>query len=452
MLETKGEMKLRWTTGLAAIMATLAPAYAQYGGPALLTRGQSPTAMQASQIDFRPFLALDANYDSGLDGVSLDANGKTTTANGAGITLSGGVSGLHSWKHTMLGLDFRANLRHYTSQSYYDGSDQTLMLGLTHQFTRHVVLSIRESAGTYSQNYATPALQQTVPFDPSTTYLPQNDFFNNRTVYLSSQADLQIQRSTRLSFNIGGDSFLTRYRSTALYGNTGVGARGDLQYRLSRRSTLGAGYSFTHFAFRGVLSSTDIHSLVGSYALALSRTVEFTSTFGFAFYETKFQREVPLDPVVAAIVCQPGQPCVGTQLFYGRNWSPNITARFSKTIPRGVIFAMGGHSITPGNGLFLTSTSTNIGGGYSYTGLKRWAVNTGVNYSFSNSVGNVVGNYSGTVISANISRQIMSSTHFLFGFNAHSYQSGDFQNYNRWAYGLHLGLGFTPGDIPVRFW
>jgi hypothetical protein len=46
----------------------------------------------------------------------------------------------------------------------------------------------------------------------------------------------------------------------------------------------------------------------------------------------------------------------------------------------------------------------------------------------------------------------MNSTHFIFGLNVHQYQSGDFTNYNRWAYTVHVGLGFTPGDVPIRLW
>jgi hypothetical protein len=442
---------------LAATVLWLAPAYAQYGGPALLTRGEAPKGMSASQIDFRPFLTIQAGYDSGINGVTVDTNGTNNSVSSTSVNVSGGVSGLHSWKHTMLGLDYRVGLRHYNSQSFFDGSDQTLMLGVTHQFTRHSMLMLRETAGMFTQNYATPVLQQTIPFDPATTYIPTNEFFDNRTIYVSSQADLRIQKSTRFSYDIGVDAFLTRRRSTALYGNKGLGARGDIQYRVSRRSTIGAQYTYTHYAFTGILSSTDLHMWNGTYAIGLSRSLEFSAVGGVAFYETKFVRTVPVDPVVAAIICPPPAngvivTCVAKEKFYGRNYTPSVQARISKTIPRGVLFASVGHSIIPGNGLFLTSTSTQVGAGYGYTGLKRWSINTGVNYSRSDSVGNVLGSYGGTAITASVSRQILPSTHFVFGVNAHEYQSPDFKNYNRWAYSVNLGLGFTPGDIPIRLW
>jgi hypothetical protein len=438
--------------GIAVFLASLAPLRAQYGGPAVLTRGQAPVAMAPSQIDFRPFLSIDAGYDTGLNGVSVDPNGKTPNLHSTAVAAAAGISGFHSWKHTTLGLDYRASFRHYDTQSYYDGTDQLLLLSLTHMLSRHVMFSLREDAGLYSQNYAAPSLLQTVPFDPATAYVPTADFFDNRTMYFSTQLDLQVQLSTRLSFDVGADGFLTRRRSTALYGVKGAGARGDLQYRLSRRTTIGLGYTYTHYAFHGIFSSTDLHSLVASYAVRLSRTVELSATGGAMRFENKFVQNVPIDPAIAAVICVPGQPCGSTQVVYGVSYIPNITARLSKVVPRGVVFVTGGQSVTPGNGLFLTSKSLILGGGYSYTGLKKWAISSALNYSSSKSEGNVIGNYNSIVASASVSRQIFRGTHGMFTFSARQYGSGDFKNYNKWAYSIRAGLGFTPGDIPIRLW
>jgi hypothetical protein len=408
--------------------------------------------MAPTQIDFRPFLSINAGYDTGLNGVSVDPNGNPTNAASYSVDASAGVSGFHSWKHTTLGLDYRASFRHYGSQSFYDGTDQLLLFSLSHLITRHVMFTLREDAGLYSQNYAAPSLQQTVPFDPATAYVPTADFFDNRTMYFSTQADLTVQLSTRLSFDIGADGFMTRRRSTALYGVGGAAARADLQYRLSRRTTIGLGYTYTHYSFNGIFSSTDLHTLVASYAIRLSRTFELSATGGATRFENKFVQNVPIDPAIAAVICVPGQPCGTTEVTYGVNYIPSITARLSKVVPRGIVFVTGGRSVTPGNGLFLTSTSTVVGGGYSYTGLKKWAITTSLNYTTSDSVGNVLGKYTNIVASANVSRQIYRATHFVLGFDARQYGSPDFKNYNKWAYAVRAGFGFTPGDIPIRLW
>src|SRR4051794_10982749 len=113
-------LRVSWIYKLMMTGAALAaPAFAQFGGPAVLTRGQAPTGMSVTQIDFRPFVTFEGNYDTGLNGVSVDPNGKPVDASGGGLPLPAGVSGLHSWKHTLLGLDYRLSFRHYFTQSFY---------------------------------------------------------------------------------------------------------------------------------------------------------------------------------------------------------------------------------------------------------------------------------------------------------------------------------------------
>jgi hypothetical protein len=431
-----------------AALASACPLFAQYGGPAILARGQSPAAMSASQIDFRPFLTLNGSYDAGLNGVAVDSKGALVNDSSFGVAVGFGVSGFHSWKHTRIGLDYSGGFSHYV-RSYYDGfSGQSLNLSISHQLSRHAMVSFNNSAGLYGSNHVAPSLPQTVEFDPTTANVPTNDFFDNRTINLSSQANLTLQRSTRLSLNFGGDGFFTRRRSTALYGVTGIGAHGDFQYRLTRRSTVGAIYQYMHYSFTGIFSGTDAHTIGGAYSVALSRTAQFSAIAGVSRYETVFVQSVAIDPAIAALIGVSS----AQRVSYQRNWSPNIAARFTKIVPRGAIYLNAGHMLTPGNGLFLTSTATTAGVGYNYTGLRHWAISAGANYNRSYSVGNVLGLYSEYFTNLSVSRQVASSTHAVFSFNARRYSSSDFQNYNKWAYGLRLGLSFSPGDIPLRLW
>ena len=432
-----------------ALLGAAAPAFAQYAGPAVLLRGEAPAAMQGAAIDFRPFFSFGMGYTAGLSGVSVDPAGNTVNDSSIGVTVSGGVSGNHSWKHLSLGLNYRFGLTHNPNASYYDGSNQTLGLGIVYQVARHAILSVNESAGITSNNsLSTPILNPVVPFDPATAYIPRNEFFDNRTIYTSTQANLSIQKSTRLSFDLGADGFLQRRRSTSLYGSTGAGARGDLQYRISRRSTIGAGYTYTHYSFTGIFSSTDLHGVVGTYAIRLSRSLEFSGFGGVMRAETKFVQLVPLDPVIAALLGVSAAKLVSYQV----NLIPNVAARLSRSVRNGSFSVSGGHSVLPGNGVFLTSTATTVGASYVYTGLKRWSVNTAIAYNISSSLGNVLGNYGSYTGNASISRQLVKSTHgFLSAFFS-KYNSPDFQNYNRWTYGFHVGLSFAPGDVALRLW
>jgi hypothetical protein len=431
-----------------AALALAGPLFAQYGGPAILARGQSPAAMDATQIDFRPYVSVTGSYTAGLNGVSVDANGAPVDDASFGVTVGYGVSGFHSWKHTKLGLNYSGGFSHY-AKSFYDGiSSQSLQLSLTHQLSRHAVLSLSSSAVYYGSNRSSPSLPSTLEFDPATTYLPTNDFFDNRTIALSTQASVVIQKSTRLSYSLGGDAFLTRRWSTALYGTKGIGAHGDIQYRTGKRTTIGVMYSYMHYGFTGIYGNTDSHTVGGTYSVTLSRSMQFSATAGLSRYENVFVEIVPIDPAIAAVIGISS----AQRVTYMANVTPNINARLSKVVPRGAIFVSGSHGINPGNGLFLTSTSTNVGGGYSYTGLRRWALAAGANYDNSTSQGNVLGQYGSYSGTLSASRQIARATHGVLSFDLRKYDSGDFQNYNKWSYSVNLGLSFSPGDIPVRFW
>jgi hypothetical protein len=424
------------------------PAFAQYAGPAILSRGEAPAAMSAPEIKFRPFVEITGGYQTGLAGVAVSDSQNLPIADSWDLTLTWGVSGSHNWKHTKLGLDYRGSLAHYFQYSTYDSISQSFLLSLSQQITRHISLSLRENAGVFTQAFGLGGLSQTVSFDPSQSYIPTTDFFANRTYYLSSQADLKIQKTARLSFDLGGDSFLTRYRAAGLVGTNGLGARGDLQYRLSRRSTIGAGYQFEHFAFQRQYGAADAHSIVGTYSRALAAKLEFSASVGAARIEQTFIQSVAVDPVIAALLGVSST----TEIAHFVSWIPVGNVRLAQVFHRGVAYLSANRAIMPGNGLFTTSYSYNVSSGYTYTGVRRWSMSSLAAYDRSRSVGNFIGSYSDVSGGLAASRQIARSVHLVFGYNVRKYSSPEFKNYNRPVQEGHVGLGFTPGDIPLRIW
>jgi hypothetical protein len=431
-----------------AVLAWAMPVFAQYAGPAILSRGEAPAAMAQPQIDFRPFVEFSGVYDTGLSGVAVNSQGQLGNESSMGLEITGGISGVHSWKHTKIGLDYRGSVRRYTHATSYDSTDQSVMLGIVHQVSRHVSLTLNESAGLFSRSFGLPGLSQTVPFDPSTTYAPTTDFFDNRTEYLSTQAKLVFQKTARLSFSLGGDGFLVRQSSTALYGVTGATAHADVQYRLTRRTTIGANYSYTHFDFIHVLSSTDMHTVTGVFSMRISRWLEFSAEGGMARAETKFIQNVPIDPAIAALIGTPE----GTVVLDRIDHFVTGTGRLSRTFPKGVAYVSGGRGITPGNGLFLTSVTTTALAGYDYTGLRRWSFSVSGGYQSSESIGNVLGTYGGSSGTLSASRQIVRGVHGVVSFSARKYTSANFDLYNRVIYDVRVGVGYSPGDVPLRIW
>ena len=424
------------------------PAFGQYAGPAILSRGDAPAAMEAPQINFQPFLSVSASYTTGLSGVTVNAQGNLANASSSGVVIAGGISGSHSWRHTHIGLDYHASYNIYPADSTYNSLSQGLSVGLTRQITRHIKLNLREAAGMFSFSNPNVGLTETVPFDPSQSAIPISDFYYTRTIFSTSQADLVIQKSARLSFDLGGGVSINRYSSTALYGVTGEDAMGDFQYRLSRRATIGANYNFTHYSFTGILSSSFIQGSSVTYALRFSRTVEFSGYGGFMRAETKFIQSVAVDPNVSALLGFTNT----TALAYHVNWVPNFSARMSKTFARGVAYVAGGETITPGNGIFLTSRTASVVAGYGYTGLRHWSLGVSFTYASALSISNVSGGYGNIAGTFSMSRSLGHSLSFVTSYSANHYSSPNFTNYNRLIYVGSVGMGWSPGNIPLRIW
>ena len=424
------------------------PAFGQYGGPAVLSRGEAPSAMTSPEISFRPFLGLGGTYITGLGGVRIDNNGAVPDASSFGERVSWGIGGSKSWRHTKVGLDYRGAFSNYSGAEAQDYINQSLLLGITQQLSSHVFVSLRENAGIFTRDDLSRGLQQTVPFDPATTYVPTTDYFDNRTYYTSTQADLRIQKTYRLSFDLGGDVFSVRRSAKVLYGSTGAVGRGDMQYRVSRFVTIGAGYGYQRYWFSHIYGGTNAHMAQGTIAVQLSRLVEFSAAVGAARVESVFAQAVPVPPEIALLLGITS----GTRVVDQVSYHPNTSARISRTFQHGVLSAFGGQGITPGNGLFLTSTTSTIGAGYGYTGLRRWSLNTSATYGFSRSLGYIGGHYRTANARVSLSRSLIGNIHLVLSGGLRKYSSPDFDHYNRSTGEATLGLGWTPGDIPLRVW
>jgi hypothetical protein len=427
------------------LLGLSAPLGAQYTGPAMLTRGEVPLSMQPLQIDFRPYLMLSGIYDGGFTGISADPN---AVGDVYGVEASFGVYGLHRWKHTSLGLDYRGSLTHYTQRSSSDSMDHTVSLGLTRQTSRHTALSLRESAGTYTRSFGMFSYGGMGTYDPTMGYLPNNEYYDNRTTFLSSHADLTYRKSARLSFNFGGDFFAVHYRSPALYGMNGTSARGDISYRISRHSSLGLGYSFSRYRFSRQIGGTDTHSLVGTYGLRLGKNVEFSLYGGIVRAESQFVRLVGLDPAIAALLGTPTQLALAYRLDNGVSAGGRLLRSFRhSSLSFGV-----SHGITPGNGIFLTSAVTSATAEYSFTGPRRWNVGLSAMYSRADANSDLTGNYSNFTGGVGATRQIFRGTHLSLRLDARQYDSNTYSRYTRVLYRATVGLAFSPRSIPLRLW
>lgn len=435
---------------LLAVLGIAMPVFGQYAGPAILSRGDAPSAMNGPDLTFRPFVEVSGVYSTGLaSSVAVNSQGDIANYSAAGVSIAGGISGSHRWRHTSLGLSYRAQYDYYPRNTGYSGFDQSMLVGIRHQLSRHVMLGWDSTLGIINRSYGLLAtISPAVSFDPGQNTVPITDFFDNRLITASSQARLVVRKSARMSFSFSGGIFADRYASTALYGVLGENAYGDVQYRLTKMVTIGVNYNYTHYGFAQILGDTNMQGASGTVAWQLSRWWEFTGYGGFMRVETKFVQDVPVDPAIAAII----GITESSEVVYSARYVPNVMARLSRTLHNGVVYVSGGRLIDAGNGLFLTSSTTIASAGYTYTGLRRWSVGANVSYNQSRSIGNVIGNYGGLSATASLSRTMAHGMSLIGNVTVQRYNSTDFSKYNSVVYSAGLGLGWSPGDVPLRIW
>lgn len=437
-------MKLRLT---AALFGVLLPASAQYTGPAILSRGEAPAALSLPKIRFTPSVSVGASYDTGLSGIAIGDDGQLATAHSFGQTVSWYVAGAHSWKHTRLAISYNGSTSRYSRNSTPGNLNHNLMFGLTRQFSSRFGIDLRHTTGVSTRNYAIGGLAQTAPFDPTTTYVPTTDFFDNRNVYVTSSASATYLLTKRLSFNAAGIVFMNNRAAKSLTDAWGTNARGDLQYRLTARTSIGGTYSYQNFRYGGVAGGTDAHSGAIVYSIRINRHLEFSGQGGMVRSESTYLRQTPVDPVIAAIL----GITTTQQVVHVIQLTPSFSARLSRSMSHGVVYASAGRTVTPGNGLFLTSIATMIMGGYN-TSVRRWGMNAQVAYVTADSTGNFSGNYGNLTETLGIGRALGRYLSLTMSVASRTYRSTDYGNYNRRITTATVGLGFTPGDVRLPTW
>ena len=405
--------------------------------------------MVAPTIRFRPLLQISGLYDTGVANVLVNDQGNLATTASAGLRGSWGISGSRAWRLTNIGLDYKGSYSYYNRGPLSGGINQSLLFGVKHRLTRHATLNVRQSGGMFTRDFGLATLSQTVAFDPSQSYIPTTDFFDNRTSYLTSQVDLSLQKSARLSIDLGGDGFANWRRSAALSGAIGGSARADVQYRVTRGTTIGGSYMYHHFTFSRAEGGSDAHVVSGSYATRISNRLEFSGFAGMMRVESKFIQTTPIDPLIMALL---GITTPPRQIVHQLSWSPRFSARLARTFHSGVAYISGGRSLMPGNGLFLTTFSNTALAGYTFTGLRRWSFVVSGGYTDSTSVGAIAGDYSTVTGTLSLSRSLGNGLHLTANYSLRKYRSADFDRYNRLIYNTSIGIGFTPGEIPLRIW
>src|SRR6266850_2071723 len=121
----------------------------EYQGPTILSRDKSLIGERGGKLlDFRFYADIMGAYDSGLTSVATDAQGNLARFGSNYSAEAGvGVVGSREWRRDKLSLEYHGSGRHYTGNSFFDGTDQYLNLSYAHALSRRLTLDLKETLG-----------------------------------------------------------------------------------------------------------------------------------------------------------------------------------------------------------------------------------------------------------------------------------------------------------------
>ncbi|MBM3728338.1 MAG: hypothetical protein FJW40_23300 [Acidobacteria bacterium] len=420
-------------------------AWAQFGGPAVLGRHGSGVGNRGGeQINFRPYAQFAYSYDSGLSGIAVGSDGAPLFSHLNGIELSAGVFGVKTWRRTSVGADVKLGYRHYNQSNFFNGSDQFLQLQVRHQATRRSLITFVPMAGSSSR--AIGGLLNTSGL-VSEGDLPLNEVLDIRATFASVNAQYVFQPNARWSYSVGGGSNIIERKAAGFADMAGSQARGDVSYRLSRRSTISVDYGFNHFSFKGFFTRSDVHSFGGSYNLNIGRQWRFNARGGVARTEMQTVRRVTLDPLIVFLLGRP----FGIEAFYRKAYVPNIEIGATRLFRKWSLMSSYSRRVMPGNGVVLVATSDNFLASYSYSGIRRWNFSAAVRADRMDNFGANTATFRSTGGGGGFTYQLARGAQLTFRADLRQL-SAEPSNFSRGGVRIAVGFAYSPGDFPLALW
>jgi hypothetical protein len=313
--------------------------------------------------------------------------------------------------------------------------------------SRRISLTLSGSGSIFSQNYvlSTPTLGPDTA-DINLASSPNIQIFDNGAKQFASNVDVTWQKTARLSFNLGGGYFGISRDSPALQGATGQQARGDTSYRLTRQTTIGAYYSFSHYLYPHGSGNSGTNTFGAIYSYAFSKSMQIRVREGVSRIETLGLQTVQIDPAIAALL----GASTGIVDTYTKIWTSDISAQLIKDFRGGkTAFISYARGVSPGNGVFQTSRQESIGTGLNATILRRYSAALSIGRDTLSAVTQNLGNYQSEYGRISLSRN------FRGGITANftgEFRHFDILNFASVRNQVRISTGVTWSPVEGRLW
>jgi len=434
---------------LAAAPALIAQDAAQgsYQGPGISSPGVGDIGTRSGeQVDLRYYLGVSGVADSTIAPFVTDSKGNLIHIPYLyGIEVDGGIYGVHSWKRSQLALNYAGSYTKFFNYDAYNSTDHALTLGYTDQVSRRLKLDLRESAG--SLTYGTGQVANAASTDLTSSFTPGVRLFDTRTYYLQSSVSATWLQSARMSYTAGANTFLQNLKSDGLSNAWGYGFNGNMMRRMSKSSTVGVTYAFSHFEFPEFFSTSDSHTFQGLYATGLGRFWTLSIEAGATLTQGKSLVTFALNPVLAAIF---GQSTIsGISSF--KTIYPSGTLTLKRQFRHAALGVNYYRGVNSGNGAYTTGRLDNAGAFISYTGVRKVNLGADGGYYAIKSIGQNLGSYSQYSAGGGVSYALGRDMHLSLRYDFRD-QQVNISDYKHSGSRATIGLNFSPGNLPLSLW
>ena len=401
------------------------------------------------QVDLRFYAGVNGFYNSSIQPVAVDSKGNLITINGLeGVSASLGLYGTHSWRTALLGVDYEGNFQAYIGNSAYDGTNQSLVLGYTLQESRRLSFSGQLIGGIFSNALGGIGILAATPSTTSNVVaIPTTLLFDSRAYYVQGGLDVTYTLTPRTSFTFGGQGFEVWRQSQYLVGMEGYNARGTVEHKLNKNTSVGFTYQRQHFDFPKAFGQADIDSGELFVGTNLGARWQLTVRGGVYHAEVKGLQTVALNPVVAALLGQSSS----TQAFYQSNFSPSGQVSLTRKFKMASLNFSYAQMVVPGNGVYLTSKADTGSASYGYTGIRKVSSSVSGGYNSLSSIGQGIPPYKMYNGGAGMTYTLPYSLH-LTGRYDYIYQDIPSAVYKHAGYMATIGVTFSPGKVPLSLW
>jgi hypothetical protein len=183
-------------------------------------------------------------------------------------------------------------------------------------------------------------------------------------------------------------------------------------------------------------------------ARQIGRRWELNASVGAMNVEVLGTRQVQIDPAIAAII----GVSTGAEVFYRNIILGSGAVSLRRSSRSGNIAVQLSRSVSPGNGLILTSQADIAAANYSRRLSRRLNMDASYTYSRLRGIGLISGNFETHGAGLGLGWQVAKYAQVTARYDRRNSLTSAFTTYGLNGNRFSLGVMFTPSDIPVSLW